>query len=427
MQAVWIDAESDARADDVTLAGRVAVLTPAIAGSRPGSRGWPLPDLSALVAVARLWSEAHGQLAEDESSLRHTYGTRWAQVPRHHGALAAQAKEILGSGIVPVRLAAADPINVLDELGPFVQFTADTSKYLLEQASLLSEGLGSDLSGLTLGNLRRVSRAMLRLAVAPPPNPAWCRPAVANAASIASSALGDDMRSASLAYQHLYEEFTEDVWELPAVRRHAAIDRWWQVGARRSLRHALASVSRTGRPPSNLKATMATLRRAAALRDGVDLSWTSLRGHLGWFADTPIPDAEGAALSLAALQDLQAALGDRINEARLADLARADAFVCEELTSPADDIGDAVSAWSGLARRFNGPDPLAFTAPELAQWAIVTAQSLEVLRALKETTAALRPRIRSVAELFDDAVARDRIDQLRALLGFKTVGEGERS
>ena len=120
-------------------------------------------------------------------------------------------------------------------------------------------------------------------------------------------------------------------------------------------------------------------------------------------------------------------MGDRINEARLADLSHADAFVTPELTFPAEIIGDTISAWSGLAKRFHGPDPLAFTAPELAQWAIVTAESLEVLRVLKEATAPLRPRIRSVGELFDDAVARDRVDQLRRLLGRELVQEGEQS
>ena len=276
-----MDVDSEARIDVVDLADGAPVLTSSIADPRPRSRGWPLPDLSALVAVARLWSEAGEQLAEDEAGLRHVYGNRWRQVPRDHGALAAESKEILVTGIVPVRPNAADPVNVLQELGPFVQFTADTAKALLQDASLLGEGLGSDLSGLSIGTLWNLCRAIRRLSVAPPPNPAWCRPVVAQVASVALAALGDDMRSAGSVYQQLYDEFTEEVWDLPAVRRHIAIDRWWQVGARRKLRNELSSVSRTGKPPSNVRATMATLRRASGLRDGIDSSWTSLRSHLG--------------------------------------------------------------------------------------------------------------------------------------------------
>lgn len=421
MRTVSIDAGRDPRLEVVdSVPGGISV-NGSTSASAVRSRGWPFPDMTALIAVARLWSEARSQLAEDTSNLRHTYGERWPQLPRHHGVLAAQAKEVLATGIIPVRLAAADPVRVLQEVEPFVRYTTDTSNHLLEQASLLGEALGSDLSTLTLGHLRKLSVAIFRLADAPPPNPSWCRPAAAYAASVALAALGEDMRAATAVHQKLYEDFTEEIWDLPSLRGHAVIDRWWQVGTRRRLRSELASVSRTGKPPSNVKATMATLRRALALRADVENAWTSMRGHLGWFADSRMPDADGAAASLSALQDLQVALGERADIERLTELAAADAFVSPELTGPADAIGDAIAAWAGLAKRFHGPDPLAFTAPELAQWAVVTAQSLEVLRVLKETTAVLRPRIRSVAEIFDDAVARDRVDQLRALLGLDEV------
>jgi len=412
-----LDVVEVAAARSATLGARTDPNTP----SPRAPRGWPLPDRSALVAIARLWSEAHAQLAEDTASLLHTYGERWPQVPRHHGVLASQAKEILASGIVPVRPETADPVRVLQDLDPFVKFTSESAQQLLEHASLLGEALGSDLSGLTLGNLRRLCHAIFRLSDAPPPNPAWCRPAAAYAASVALGALGDDMRAATALYQQLYEDFTEEIWDLPSIRRHSAVDRWWQAAARRRLKAELASVSRTGRPPTNVRATMATLRRALALRKDIEVAWTSMRGHLGWFADAPMPDVEGASASLAAVQELLAALGERADVARLMDLAAADAFVCAELSGPASEITDTIAAWAGLAKRFHGPDPLAFTAPELSQWAVVTAQSLEVLRVLKEATAPLRPRIRSVAEIFDDAVARDRVEQLRAVLGLDPI------
>jgi hypothetical protein len=424
--AVWIEAESDARidarADIVSLDGCAPQPGAAVAVTTR-SRGWRLGDLSALVAVAQLWSEAQEQLAEDEANLYRTYGPRWPLVPRHHGGLATQANDILTTGIVPVRTDGADAVILLQQLESFVTYTKDIATHVREKTSLLGEGLGTDLTGLSLGQLRRVSVAVLRLADTPPPNPAWCRPAAARAAAVALAAFGEEIRAAGAVHHHLYEEFTDEVWDVSAVRSQTDTDRWWRLAARRRARAELTEVSRTGRPPADVKATMATLRRASALRDDVDSSWSSLRGHLGWFADTRLPDADGAAHSLAAIQELNDALGDRVNVEQLIELAAADAFVCEELTGPGDAIADAVAAWSGLARRFNGPDPLAFTAPELGQWAIVTAQSLEVVRVLKETTASLRPSVRTVDQLFDDAVARDRVAQLRSLFGLEPAEE----
>src|SRR5262249_44233453 len=158
----------------------------------------------------------------------------------------------------------------------------------------------------------------------------WCRPASARASSIALAALGEDVSEAAAIRQRLYEDFTEDLWELPSIRDHASVDRWWQVGGRRTVRTELASASRTGKPPADLKATMVKIQRAVELREAIDTSWASLRGHLGWFADAPIPDADGATKSLAAMRELQLAMNEQVNETRLADLSRADAFVTDE-------------------------------------------------------------------------------------------------
>jgi hypothetical protein len=301
----------------------------------------------------------------------------------------------------------------------------ETVKYVSAPLPLLGECLGCDLTGLTLEELWHAARGVLRLADVPPPNPAWCRPAAARAAAVALEAFGEEMRAAGDVTQQLYDDYTDELWELRAVQRQRELDRWWQFGSRRAARAELVGVSRSGRAPSDVRATMATIRRASELREGVDASWASMRGHLGWFADDPIPDADGATRSLSALLELQTALGNEVNEVRLAELARADAFVTDELKAPADAIVDSISVWTGMARRFDGPDPYAFTIPELEQWAAVTKQSIDVLLGLKESISQLRPRIRSVAELFDDVVARDRVDQIRQLLGLAPVKEGE--
>jgi hypothetical protein len=423
--AASIDADSAARVDLVGPSRGAATLTAPAAVSSRLDRGWPQRDLTPWIALAGLWREAEAQLAEDEANLRQAYGPQWPRVPQGYGEVATDARDILGAGIVSFRLEATDPVSLSLELGPFVQFTVETVKYVSEPLPLLGECLGADLTGLTLEALWHVARGVLRLADVPPPNPAWCRPAAARAAAVALAAFGEEMRAAGDVTQQLYDDFTDELWDLEAVQKQRNLDRWWQVGSRRAARAELTAVSRSGRAPTNLRATMETIRRASELREGVDASWASMRGHLGWFADDPIPDADGATRSLSSLLELQTALGNEVNEERLAQLARADAFVTDELKEPADAIVDSISVWTGMARRFDGPDPYAFTIPELEQWAAVTKQSLDVLLALKESISKLRPRIRSVAELFDDVVARDRVDQIRALLGLAPVKEGE--
>jgi hypothetical protein len=423
--AASIDADSAARVDLVDLARGAATLTAASAVTSRVDRGWPQRDLSPWIALAGLWREAKAQLSEDEANLRQAYGPHWPLVPRGYSAVATDAKDILADGIVSLRLEATDPVSLSLELGPFVQFTMETVKYVSEPLPLLGECLGADLSGLTLEELWHVARGVLRLADVPPPNPAWCRPAAARAAAVALSAFGEEMRAAGDVTQQLYDDFTDELWQLRAVQKQRDIDRWWQFGSRRAARTELTGVSRSGRAPANIRATMATIRRASELREDVDASWASMRGHLGWFADDPIPDAEGATRSLSSLLELQTALGNQVNEEKLAQLARADAFVTDELREPADAIVDSISVWTGMAKRFDGPDPYAFTIPELEQWAAVTRQSIDVLLALKESISQLRPHIRSVAELFDDMVARDRVDLIRQLLGIAPVKEGE--
>lgn len=360
------------------------------------------------------------------SLLRDIYGEQWERVPTGWGDRAKRAGDILSMGIVPLQTRTAAPVRALQELEPFVRFTIDTAAELAEQASLLGEALGAQLSAMPVRDLRALARTIFQLRDAPAPDPSWSRPQSAASASVVLAALGDEVRAIAGAHQQLQRDFTDEVWDLPVLQQYEKVDRWWQWRSRKRVRRAFALVSRTGRSTGDVSRLLATMREIAELRERMDGSWAPLRANLGRFAAMAIPDVDGAAAALGAIQQLQLVLGDLLDPAKVAELAAADAFVAEELTSPAEAIADAVAAWAGLAKRFDCIDPLAFTVQELAEWAQLTAESLEVLRFLHGATAPLRSDARSLAEIFEDAVARDCARRLRAQLGVgERIGEIE--
>ena len=54
-----------------------------------------------------------------------------------------------------------------------------------------------------------------------------------------------------------------------------------------------------------------------------------------------------------------------------------------------------------------------------------TAESLEVLSTLRDVTGPLRASTRTVAEIFDDVIARDRVHRLCAVSQTDEYNEGE--
>ncbi|MEY2464649.1 MAG: hypothetical protein QOH64_2787 [Acidimicrobiaceae bacterium] len=360
--------------------------------------------------------EQRRQIADDLAALRGTYGPRWIHVPTGYTTSALKARSMLATGVVPVDPDQADPVRLPQELGPFANETRDAAASLLDEVSYLGEALGTDLSGLVLRDLQRLARAILQLSAAPPPNPAWATPTNAHAAAVVLSTLGQDVRAASALHTELYLQFTEEVWELESVQR-LPTKPWRRPLQRQRLRADLASVTRSGRPVADLKAALVKLRHTVQLRAKIDASWMTLNSHLGWFAAAGIPDVDGAADSLAALQRLQAILGPRLDPARLYDLGAADAFISDELTVPAQAALSTIETWEARAKVFSAVDPMSSTAVELAQWAVDIAESLGVVLALKDATASLRSSVRTVGQLLDEAILRDRIERLCGLDG----------
>jgi len=374
---------------------------------------------------AELSNEERRQLAESVAALRSAYGPRWTRVPYGFGDQAQRARKILSTGPLAIKPDAADPVRTVQELGAFAQETADMAARLLEQVSYLGEALGANVTALPLARLRRLSRAVLRLAEAPVPEPSWAFPSQAHAASMTLSALGDDLREVGAMRRELYEEFSEDVWTLACAKNPPAVDRWFHSARRRRVRRRLASVSRHGRPKTDVKRAVAVLRRTNELEANIEKAWTAASEHLGHFAEAGIPDVDGAAEALAALHDLQLALGDRLDSAKVRSLVAADAFVCEEVVGPASEISPIISAWRSHTKRLDVIDSVSYSAPQLERWATDVAESLELLSSLREATAPLRASTRTVAEIFDDIIMRDRVHQLCAVNQTEEINEGE--
>lgn len=356
--------------------------------------------------------EERRQLAESVSTLRDTYESRWPRIPWGFAPRSLQARQRLSHGLVPIDVAIADPLRVQQELGGFAHDTIAMAQRVQGSAELLGEALHADLSTMPLGQLRRICRTLLRLADAPPPNPAWSNAAEAYGAHILLDALGDDLREVADLRRRLYEEFSEDVWSLDCAKEPPNVDRWWQSTRRQQVRAELALVTRNGRPPSDVKQAVATLRRAVELRASIGDAWAAVSGRLGHFADAGIPDVDGAVEALAAINDLHRALGSRVESRVLRDLASADAFVCEELAAPAGDIVLTITTWGANARRMKASSPLVYSTPELEQWANETKESLELLAFLKDATGRLRAGVRTVDQIFEDTILRDRVRDL---------------
>ena len=372
-----------------------------------------------------LSTDERRQLAESVSALRDAYGPRWTRVPYGYGEQALRARKILTTGPLAIRPDEADPVRTIQEMGAFAKDSAEMAGRLLVQASYLGEVFGNDISGLPLARLRRLSRAVVRLAEAPVPEPSWAYPSMAHAASMTLSALGDDLREVGALRREIYEEFSEDVWTLACAKNPPTVDRWWQSVRRSRIRRHLTSVTRDGRPTTDVKHAIAVLRRTNELEANIDRVWTAASSHLGEFADAGIPDVDGAVEALAAMHDLHLALGDRLDPEKLKSLVAADAFGCPELMGPATEISVIIASWRSRTKQLNVVDAISYSAPQLQRWAADVAESLELLSTLRDTTGPLRASTRTVAEIFDDVIVRDNVHHLCAVSESNDFNEGE--
>jgi len=348
--------------------------------------------------VGPLSEDDRHKVTDDTSALRSAYGARWNRVPTGFGEEAARARDALSSGLVSLDLDRADPMRVAQEVGPFVRTTSQMTSLVLAEALGLGDAFGCELSTLPLRRLRRLCRAIVRLSEIPPFPASWAAPSSTHAASVVLSTLGEHLRALGDIRRTMYEEFTEDVWNITGRG----------VRARRDL----AMLTRTGKPPAHPKRSLLMLRQGRELESVIDDAWEAVSGHLGHFAVRGIPDVDGANDALAAVRDLQLALGDELRADKVRALAAADAFVSDELVQPARTIAAAIDAWELKANTFGGVDPTGGSVEDIWLWAISVSRALDLLGALRDATAPLRTSSRTAGEILDDAVRRDRVHRI---------------
>jgi hypothetical protein len=363
------------------------------------------------------------QLAGDAANLRATYGPDWRRVPRGVGERASEARACLAAGLLPVDVKAADPTCVLREIRGFARTSLEMTARVRDYTSILSEVFATDLSSMTFGQLRELGRAVVRLADAPVPHPSWAHPAEARSARVLLLALGGDLSELSTVRRELYDEFSDDVWALPCAMRPQPVDRWWQSPRRQRVRLDLAHATRTGRPPADVKRAVRLLHRSDELKTSIDKVSHAVTRRLGHFADLGLPDIDGATSALSAMEQLCTALADRLDPAIVHDLAVADAFVCPELTKPAIELVLTITAWDLRATRLQAADALSYNAHELEHWVAEAQEALALLAVLRDASARLRSGHRTVDEVFEDAIMRDRVDELCADVRTSGVSE----
>lgn len=349
--------------------------------------------MAVTATAVSLSQDARRRLATVLDELRATYGSRWRRVPFGFGERAAGVREAWVDGLVPVDVDQADPVRVIQELGAFARTTSVMAVDVRTEARILGEPFGADLTTLPLARLRQLCRAIVRLSVAPRATTAWASPAEAHAASIVLAALGEDLRALADVRRELYDEYTEEVWQVEGRG----------VRARRQL----AAATRSGHAPTDAKRALTLVRRGQELSAGIDAASTAVSSRLGELATAGIPDVDGAAEALSATRELHEALGEALDVERLRALITADAFVADELVLPAKSILTHIDAWEARARAVDAVEPLAKSAEDLWLWAVDTENALRVLSELKSATSPLRVSTRTVGQILDDAVRRD--------------------
>jgi hypothetical protein len=217
--------------------------------------------------------------------------------------------------------------------------------------------------------------AVLGLHAAPPAEPSWSSPVSAKAAEALLDVCCEDLREGSQTHRAVYAQFTERIWEVP-VRRLQHGRRPWRLIARFRLQRAFAASSRTEKTPSSLSEAADLVLEAHAVRDRLSTVAPLLASHLGRYDRGPLTDVDAIRTSLAAVRDLQHALGDLLNADRVARLLTAGAFNDDAVLEPARALSAELHAWNAKVVALGGGRTVAMDATELVRWASLVEEAL---------------------------------------------------
>ena len=335
-----------------------------------------------LTAIGRLRRDRGGvpalpddAVGRDGALLGRLYGDRWPELPPHLGRAAAGLERLLEQGPMAIDPADALPGAVLSNAWLAVRAANVHALVLEEEAEVLGEALGVPLAGLPLDQLGRVAAAVLAVGAAGGGDPSWAKSTNVDAARLVLDAHGADLREAAELHRQIYERFTDQVWDIresrvrSGARRVSVLGRWL-------LRSKLHAVSRTEAVGGSVRAMAGLIMRARTARQRlVDLA-PLLERHLGRQWRGPLTDIAPIIRSQDAIRQLHRALGEHLDDERLAELLVAEAFTSDDLADPARQLVLSLRAWDAELASLCTGDPWALPANELAHWASETGAAL---------------------------------------------------
>lgn len=371
------------------------------------------PPLATVTELARRPSPvvvpAERELTAHARFLSDRYGDRWLDLPATLGQPLVHAEALLSSG--PVAIPPTMPAGrAIVRARRAARAAAVMVKVVRNESEVLEQALGASLVDVSLPQLAEIAEAVLGLQAAPPAEPSWASPLSAQAAEALLDACCDDLREGSQTHRAVYAQFTDRIWDVP-VRRLQKSRRPWRRIARFRLRRALAASSRTEKAPKPISVAIDLVLEAHAVRDRLATAAPLLANHLGDHDRGPLTNVDAARESLAAVRHLQRALGDRLNEERLARLLAAGAFDDDAVLEPAAKLVVELQAWNAKVDRLGGARGVDMDVVGLVRWASLVDEALPAV----ETAVTAVDRAGGASTLRDlvyDLLVRERYEKL---------------
>jgi hypothetical protein len=336
---------------------------------------------------------------------------RAAELPVAGGRPAVRLEALLAGGPTAINPSSVAPVVALARAQLVIDAAGSAMEAITEEAEVVSAALTSDLTCFEFDAMREVTEAVLGLSRVSRAVGSWASPAGADAADRLLTLAADDLRAAARSHTLLYERFTEDVWRVPGALLDAGRSRWRLVTRTRLRRH-LRAVSRSGRVPGRLSAVAAQVLEARSDRQPVTALSNLLAHNLGHLDRGPLTDVDAAQTALAAVRRLHGALGGHVDDARLQELLRADAFHSREVIEPVENLRNALRAWSEAVTAAGGIPSGTLGLEELARWTAECARLLPTVAASIESAAALEVVAPTLRDLVDMLVLRERIEDV---------------